>query len=379
MSPLLLLVPASLLRLWLLRRQRRVLAADASAAYARAVVTQRVGQQLWQSLSALLLLLPASIAAIESLERDQGATVALGALVVAGWFWELPAKAWKVFVTDARHGFNRLTAARFLCEQAGRAALFAAIAVPAAALAVQLFERAGSLWWLALWALGWLGYTSLRWLQPRYVAPLFDPLEPLPESPLRTRLQAFLTQRGVARQQLFLLRSSARTAQANAQVLGGFGGSAAAPRIVLTDTLIERLPAEQIEAVVAHELGHLQRGHLRVQMRMIGALSLAQVAVVALLTRALPGSAPQLALAWALLPSGWLFALPVVNAVYRRFEFEADEAAASASSATAMAGALRTLTRNNANATQADPWYERVYHTHPALAARLERLDRAAA
>ena len=376
MLPFLLLVPASVLRLWLLQRQRAVLAMDAAGGYARDVVTQRVAQQLWQSLWPLLLLGLAGV--IVPLEQRLGVVVTLVLLVLAGWLWELPAKAWKVFATDARHGFNRLEPARFLREQAGRLLLFAAVAVPASVIAVMLFIRAGSAWWLAVWAVGWLGHALLRWLQPRHVAPWFDTLESLPESPLRHRLLAFLAQRGVQQPQLFLLRSAARSAQANAQVIGGFGGSARAPRIVLTDTLIERLSPEEIEAVVAHELGHLQRGHLRFQMGMIGALSLPMVALIALLTHEVASIALHLALAWSLVPSAWLWVLPVVNAVYRRFEFEADDAAASTSSASAMAGALRTLTRNNANATQTDRWYERIYHTHPALAARLDRLDRAA-
>ena len=372
MSPLLLLVPAFTLRVWLLLRQRRALRTGAAGGYARAVVTQRGAQQLWQWLSALLLLLAAT--RIEALEQDIGATAMLFALVVAGWFWGLPTKAWKVFGTDARHGFNRLTPLRFLREQALHSLLFAALALPAAAIAVVVFQRAGAWWWLPLWALGWLGFAGLRWIQPRYVAPLFDVVEPLPEGALRTRLQSLLTRCGVAEQRLFLMRASARTAQANAQVTGGL----AAPRIVLMDTLIHRLEPDEIEAVVAHELGHLQRGHLRFQMLMLGGLWWVMLAVIALLTAEVPAIAPKLALAWAMTPSAWLFVQPYANAIYRRFEFEADEAAARSSSAAAMARALRTLTRNNANATHSDRWYEWIYHTHPATSVRLARLERPA-
>lgn len=372
MSPLLLLIPVFALRLLLLWRQRRALAADAASAYARAVVAQRVGQQLWQSLWAFALLAVSGEVAARA--QTAGPALVLFLLVVAGWCWELPAKVWKVFVTDARHGFNRLTPTRFLREQAGRALLFAAVAAPAAALAIMLSEWASEYWWLSVWALGWLGFAVLRWVQPRWIAPLFDKVEPLPHGALRARLAAFLTRSGVLEQRLFLLRASARTGQANAQVNGGVG----APRIVLTDTLIARLPPEQVEAVVAHELGHLQRGHLRVQLLMLGVIWLVLLALVAALVAGVPAGAARLALAWAMLPSAWLFAMPLANAVYRRFEFEADEAAAAASSAEAMAGALRTLTANNANASRNDPWYERVYHTHPPLSARLARLDRGA-
>jgi STE24 endopeptidase len=99
---------------------------------------------------------------------------------------------------------------------------------------------------------------------------------------------------------------------------------------------------------------------------------------VGLLTAGIAGHAPKLAIAWALLPSLWLFALPPVNAMYRRYEFEADRTAAEGASAAAMAAALRRLTRHNANTPQPDRWYERVYHTHPAISERLSRLDDAA-
>ena len=372
MLPLLLIVPVLLLRLLLLARQQRVLRAEAAPAYARAVVMHRSGQLLWQSLWALILL--ATLPAIAALEARLPPALLLWLLALAGWLWELPAKAWKPFVTDARHGFNRLSAARFLREQAGRLLLFAVAAAAAALFSVQALRLAGTQAWLPIWLAGWTGWWLLRAAQPVLIAPLFDVIEPLPAGALRERLQALLRRCGVSPQRLFVLRSSARTAQANAQVSGGL----AAPRIVLGDTLIAQLPPEEIEAVVAHELGHLQRGHLRLQALMLGASGLLLVALAFALTASQPGAAARLALAWALLPSAWQLAQPLANAMYRRFEFEADEAAAHASSAEAMAAALRRLTRHNANAVRSDRWYERVYHTHPALAERLARLEAAA-
>lgn len=372
MLPLLLILPVLALRLLLLWRQQRALRADAAPAYARAVVGHRTGQWLWQSLWALLVL--AAVPQIASLELRWPPALVLWLIAVAGWLWELPAKAWKPFVTDARHGFNRLSAARFAREQLGRLLLFACAAAAAAIVAVMSLDAAASLAWLPIWFAGWTGWVLLRALQPRLIAPLFDAIEPLPEGALRERLQAFLARCGVAQQRLFLLRSSARTAQANAQVSGGI----AAPRIVLSDTLMTQLPPDEVEAVVAHELGHLQRGHLRLQALMLGASWLLLLALVFALTAGQPGTAARLALGWALLPSAWQLAQPLANAMYRRFEFEADEAAARSSSAQAMAAALRRLTRNNANAVRNDPWYERIYHTHPALAERLSRLDASA-
>lgn len=356
----------AVLRLSLLIRQRAVLRPQ-DQAYATGLVSQRVGQQLWQQVWPLLLLVV--------LPRLDG--VADGGLLfaqaIAGWCWMLPPKACKPFGLDAAHGMNRMTVRAFMREQAIKLALFAALALPAAPLALQLFERHGEPAWLAIWAIGWGAWAGLGWLQPRFIAPLFDKVEPLPPGELRSRLEQLLTRSGIRDQRLYLLRASARSAQANAQV----SGTARAPRIVLSDTLIAMLQPDEIEAVVAHELGHIQRGHLRFQLLLIAAASLVMVGLAAALTAGIAAPVLRLAIAWALLPSLWFLALPLANHWYRRFEFEADESAASQASAAALARALRQLTRNNRNAPLADRWYERVYHTHPATSARLDRLDRA--
>lgn len=359
------LVLIAALRLLLLVRQRAVLGPQ-DQAYAMGLVTQRVGAQLWQQGAPLLLLASAPL-------LPDGPLLLAGA-VLAGWLWELPARAWKPFVLDAAHGLNRLTPAAFAREQAVKFLLFAALALPAAWLAPRLLDRpGGALGWLAIWGLGYGGWLLIRIVQPRLIAPLFDAVEPLPDGALRSRLAALLDRCGVAEHRLYLLRSSARSTQANAQV----SGSARRPRIVLGDTLIGLLQPDEIEAVVAHELGHIQRGHLRVQVLMIGLASLLVVALAAVLTAGIADPGLRLALAWLLLPSLWLLALPGVNGCYRRYEFEADASAAAHASGAALARALRTLTANNRNAPRADDWYERVYHTHPQTSERLDRLDRA--
>lgn len=358
------LVLIAALRLLLLIRQRAALRPQ-DQAYAMGLVSQRVGAQLWQQGAPLLLVAAAPLL--------PDGPVLLAAAVLAGWLWELPARAWKPFVLDARHGLNRLTPAAFAREQAVKFLLFAALALPAAWLAPRLLATLGVAGWLAIWASGYAGWLLIRIVQPRLIAPLFDAVEPLPEGELRGRLAALLDRCGVAEHRLYLLRSSARSTQANAQV----SGSARRPRIVLGDTLIGLLEPDEIEAVVAHELGHIQRGHLRVQVWMIGVASLLMVLAAAGLTAGIADPDLRLALAWLLLPSLWLLALPGVNGVYRRYEFEADASAARHASAAALARALRRLTANNRNAPLADAWYERVYHTHPQTSERLDRLDRA--
>jgi len=361
----LVLLLTAALRLWLLQRQRAALLPQ-DQAYATGLVGQRVGAQLWQQAAPLLLVAAAPW-------RPADAAVLLFGAVLAGWLWELPAKAWKPFVLDARHGLNRLGAAAFAREQGLKFALFVLLAAPAAVLAPWLLARFGEAGWLAIWGLGYGGWLLIRIVQPRLIAPLFDPVEPLPDGALRGRLARLLDRCGVAEHRLYRLRSSARSTQANAQV----SGHARRPRIVLGDTLIDLLQPDEIEAVVAHELGHIQRGHLRMQVLMIGAGSLLMVLAAAALTAGIAESGLRLALAWLLLPSLWLAALPVVNGRYRAFEFEADASAAANASGAALARALRRLTANNRNAPLADVWYERVYHTHPATHERLDRLDRA--
>lgn len=358
------------LRLALLLRQRAVLAGESSA-YAHGLVTQRVGQQLWQQGWPLLLALLAP--AIAELAQVSLPAVLLIALVLVGWLWELPPKAIKVFGLDAAHGMNRMTVAAFAREQLLKFALFVALALPASFIGLSLIARSGDNWWLPAWAIGWSGWGVLRWAQPQWITPLFDHVEPLPPGDLRQRLERLLLRCGIAEQRLYMVRASARSAHANAQVTGGIG----APRIVLSDTLIDKLPPDEVEAVVAHELGHLQRGHLRFQVLMLGASWLLLMAVAGLATSDIDDPVTRLAIAWGLLPSLWFFAQPMANYFYRRFEFEADASAAENASGHALARALRTLTRNNRNAPAADRWYERVYHTHPATSERLRRLDQA--
>ena len=365
--PAVLLLLIAVLRIVLLIRQREVLRAQ-DQVYAFGLVTQRVGQQLWQQVWPLLLPVSAPALAVPTAEP----ALFLFALAIGGWLWELPPKAFKLFGLDARHGMNRMSVTAFAREQALKLALFAVLALPGAWLALQAEQQLGGYWWLPAWLVGFIGLVLIRAVQPRYIAPLFDAVEPLPAGDLRSRLEGLLARCRVDARQLFLLKASARSAQANAQV----SGNLQRPRIVLTDTLIASLKADEIEAVVAHELGHLQRGHLRFQVLMIGSVWLLMLAAAAWLTVGIADPVIELAIAWALLPSLGFFALPLANYWSRRFEFEADASAAGNASGAALARALRTLTRNNRNAPLADRWYERVYHTHPATSERLSRLDR---
>jgi len=365
---LLLILTVVVLRVILAARQSRVLRSAPAAAYARALVQQRLGAQLWQAFWALLVVVMAGwVVASASLDVR---AASLFIAVAIGWLWEVPAKAWKLFRTDASHGRNRLAASAFLREQGGRWLLFLAVAAPASAFTIAIFDAAGGWAWLWIWAAGWCGASLLRWVQPRYITPLFDVVEPFPEGALKARLSAMLSRAGVSAEHLHLMRASARGAHANAQVTGDAGS----PRIVLMDTLVERLSADEIEAVVAHELGHLQRGHLRVQLLTLGTAWLLQLALLMALTAALPNQPLRYAAIWALFPTAGFLLQPWLNRMYRRFEFEADAAAAASSSAGGMAGALRTLTQQNANAPKSDRWYEWVYHTHPGLAERLAAL-----
>lgn len=360
------LLSIAALRLWLLHRQRAVLQAQAQP-YALGLVTQRVGSQLWQQAFALLLFAAITFGAAPQTASGLALTVVLAAL------WQWPALAAKPFGLDARHGLNRLSGLTFLRDQGLRLLLSALVAWPAAALALALLARFGEPAWLAIWLLGWVGWIVQHDGQPKLAARLFETVEPLPEGELRQRLVALLVRCGVRQPQLYRLQASARSVQANAQV----SGTARAPRIVLGDTLIALLSPAEIEAVVAHELGHVQRGHLRAQRGLIGLCAALVVAAAAVLTAGIAPPPARLALAWALLPSLWFLVLPWINGRYRRYEFEADAAAAERASGAALAQALRRLTANNRNAPDADRWYERVYHTHPATAERLARLDRA--
>ncbi|MBU6442022.1 MAG: M48 family metallopeptidase [Betaproteobacteria bacterium] len=305
-----------------------------------------------------------------------------------GALLDLPWDIWRTFGLESRFGFNRSTPALFAADQLKGLLLGAALMAPLALLVLWLM-RLGPLWWLWAWA-GFAGFSlAMMVIFPTWIAPLFNHFEPLPDGEVKTRAQALMQRCGFALQGLYVMDGSRRSAHANAY----FTGIGSARRVVLFDTLLGQLDAQQIEAVLAHEVGHYKRRHIQQRLLLTLAMSLGGFALLGWLASRswfysglgfepdLLGSnaAAALILFSLALPVFGVFLTPLGSGWSRRHEFEADAYAAEHSDARALGSALLRMYRDNASTLTPDPWFVRFYYSHPPALQRLARLGLSAA
>jgi STE24 endopeptidase len=312
----------------------------------------------------------------------------LAAVALIGGLIEMPLDVWSTFRIEQRFGFNRMTWRLYLIDALKGTLLGAAIGLPLAALVLWLMGAAGAWWWLWAW-LAWTGFQLLMLvLYPTVIAPLFNKFSPLPDASLAERVSALMTRCGFQAKGLFVMDGSRRSAHSNAY----FTGLGAAKRVVFFDTLLTRLTPGEVEAVLAHELGHFKLRHVPKRMVAIFAGSLAALALLGWLAQqqwfytglgvtpnlpALSG-APNDALAlmllmFALPPFGFLLT-PLAAALSRKHEFEADAYACAQASGRELAAALVKLHEDNAGTLTPDPLYAKFYYSHPPAAERLAAL-----
>ena len=294
----------------------------------------------------------------------------------------LPFDLWRTFRIEERHGFNRMTPRLFLADFAKGLALAAAVGTPLLLAVFWLLESTGPLWWLYTW-FAWIAFTLVLVVAfPRWIAPLFNRFTPLEDGPLRARIEALLARCGFTASGLFVMDGSKRSSHGNAYFTG-FGKT---KRIVFFDTLIERLTAAEIEAVLAHELGHFARGHIPRMLAVRFALALLMLAVLGWLYQE-PGFREALRLpeprigallaAFALVVPVFTFPFqPLASLMARKQEFEADAFAARHASAADLSSALAKLYRDNAATLTPDPLHSLVYDSHPPAALRIDHLRR---
>jgi len=294
----------------------------------------------------------------------------------------LPFSYWQTFVIEARFGFNRMTLRLWLADLLKGALLGLVLGLPLAALALWLMRVAGPLWWLWVWAV-WIGFQFLMLaLYPTVIAPMFNRFSPMPEGPSRERIEALLARCGFANRGLYVMDGSRRSSHGNA-FFTGFGR---ARRIVFFDTLLARLAPDEVEAVLAHELGHFKLKHVVKRMLWMAAMSLAFLALLAWLMNspwfyrglgvvlALDRPGVALILFFLVLPV-FTFVLGPLGSLYsRKHEFEADAWAARQASAAALVLALVKLYEDNAATLTPDPVYSAFYDSHPPAAVRIARL-----
>ena len=350
---------------------------------------QRLGMiELWTVDGAVLLLLTlgGGVAAIDAAsgrwlgEGHARELVTVFGVMLASALATLPFEAWRTFVIEARHGFNRTTPATFAAD-IGKGALIAALLGTPLLIAIFWFVRAtGPWWWVYTWG-AWVLFTLvLVTAFPRWIAPLFNRFSPLEEGELRGRIEALLARCGFHAQGLFVMDGSKRSSHGNAY----FTGFGTHKRIVFFDTLMERLTPAEIEAVLAHELGHFARGHIPRMLAVRFALAFVLLAILGWLYRepafyqALRLPVPHIGAAlagFALIVPVFTFPFqPLSSLMARRQEFEADAFAASHASAADLVSALAKLYRDNAATLTPDPLHSLVYDSHPPAALRIDHL-----
>jgi STE24 endopeptidase len=339
----------------------------------------------------LALTVGGGIGAIDGLWRTSGvAQPWLGMLVIASVLLliqlvNLPFALWRTFSLEARFGFNRTTPVLFLADLAKSLALAVLLGGPLLLGTLLLMGHAGRWWWLWAWGLWLLVMLLMAWAWPVFIAPLFNRFSPLADQALKARIEALLGRCGFASKGVFVVDNSRRSSHGNAY----FTGIGRNKRIVFFDTLLERLGHPEVEAVLAHELGHFRLKHVRKRLLLSVATTLAGLAALGWLTaqpgfyRALgvpvPSDHAALLLFTLVVPAFLFFITPLASLWSRVHEFEADAFATRYASAAELATALVKLHRDNATTLTPDPVYAAFYYSHPPPLTRIRRLRTAAA
>ncbi|TFZ04305.1 M48 family metallopeptidase [Ramlibacter rhizophilus] len=308
----------------------------------------------------------------------------LAAFALIGGLLDLPFSLYQTFVLEERFGFNRMTPRLWVSDMLKGLVVGAAIGLPIAALILWLMGAAGSLWWLWAWG-AWVAFNLLLLvIYPSFIAPLFNRFKPLEDETLRERVGALMQRCGFAAKGLFVMDGSRRSAHGNAY----FTGFGASKRVVFFDTLLAKLSPGEVEAVLAHELGHFKLRHITRRMLGLFAMSLAGFALLGWVSAQpwfyfglgvrpnVPGPNDALALLLFVMvvPVFGFFVSPLFARISRRHEFEADAFAAAHANGRELGTALLKLHEDNASTLTPDPVFVSFYYSHPPAAQRLARL-----
>ncbi|THU04160.1 M48 family metallopeptidase [Lampropedia puyangensis] len=320
--------------------------------------------------------------------------VLLAFAVIAGAI-SLPWGLYKTFVIEERYGFNKMTWRLWLADAMRSLLVGTLFGVPLAAAVLWLMQMAGGFWWLWAWAL-WVAVNVLMmWLFPTVIAPLFNRFKPLEDVALKDRIEALMARSGFKSQGLFVMDGSKRSAHANAY----FTGLGSAKRVVFFDTLLNKLSGPEVEAVLAHELGHFKHKHITKRLWSFFALSFAAFALLGWLLHqawfywglgvmpamsdggtvldAAVNNNSALALILFSMVVGVFGGLvqPLWSQLSRQHEFEADAYAVAQTNSHDLASALLKLYEDNASTLTPDPLYARFHYSHPPATERLARMQ----
>jgi STE24 endopeptidase len=393
-------------RLWLASRQitavrahrndvpelfrEQITVPDQQKAADYSVARARMGR--WATLSEgvvkIVFTVGGGIAAVDALWRHtsfeepwRGALIVCSVLLLLQMVG-LPFSLWKTFKIEARFGFNKMSIRLFAVDYAKRLLLGAVLGGPLLLAILALMQRAGAWWWVWVWCL-WLGWTlGLTWAAPRFLAPLFNKFSPLADEALKKRLEILLDRCGFsARGGVFVMDGSLRSAHGNAY----FTGIGRNKRIVFFDTLLARIEAAEIEAVLAHELGHFRLHHVRQRLAAtivvtLGGLALlawaaGQPSLYSALGVPIPSSETALLLFAMVVPVFTFFATPLASWWSRRQEAAADQFAAKHADPRNLVAALLKLFRDNAATLTPDRIHSAFFDSHPPAVERIARLN----
>ena len=396
-------------RLWLSQRQIRHIQAhhdQVPAAFADRISLQdhqraadyscsklRFGRLMlaWETLWILLWTLGGGISLIDQWWSGLGypmlftGIVVIFSLTLFSSILDLPFSLYETFVIEERFGFNKTTLGTWLGDLLKTALLITLLGTPLLAAILWLMNQAGEYWWIYAWAL-WMSFSlTMIWAYPAFIAPLFNKFSPLDNASLRARIEALLSRCGFHSQGVFVVDGSRRSAHGNAYFTG-FGKN---KRIVFYDTLLESLSEDEVEAVLAHELGHFKRKHINKSLLLSAVIAAGGFAILAWLMRSewfysslgveTVSTHAALLLFMMIMPVFTYFISPLFSAMSRKHEFEADEFAHSNSDYKALISALVNMYRDNASTLTPDPLHSMFYDSHPPASIRINHLESIAA
>jgi len=358
-------------------------AADYTSAKTKLVIIEAIAQAILLA----VLTLGGGLALVDDVWRNiltnqeifRGALVICSVMLITS-FIDLPFEYYKTFVVDEKFGFNKMTPAMFVSDLIKHSLLALALGVPILFAALWLMQSAGQYWWLYLWIV-WSAFNLVMLaVYPTFIAPLFNKFSPLKDENLKQRIETLLTKCGFKSQGLFVMDGSSRSSHGNAY----FTGFGASKRVVFFDTLLERLNADEIESVLAHELGHFKHHHVIKRIALMFFVSFLGLALLGWLMNqpwfyaglGVTQASKYMALMLFLLTSPvFLFLLrPIMASYSRKNEFEADDYAANHASARSLIDALVKLYRDNASTLTPDPLHSAFYDSHPPASIRISKL-----
>jgi len=308
-----------------------------------------------------------------------GCIIILCVLLLSGLL-ELPFSIFRTFKIEQKFGFNRTTPGVFISDLIKQVALSIILGMPLIWVVLWLMEDVQPLWWLKVWAV-WMGFNLfLVWAYPAFIAPLFNKFNPLDDQSLKSRIESLLERCGFTSKGIFIMDGSTRSSHGNAY----FSGMGQNKRIVFFDTLLESLNEDEVEAVLAHELGHFKHHHVKKRIASMAIFSLLGLALLAWLLGqetfytglgvTIPANHMALLLFMMVSPLFSFFLQPIFSAFSRKHEFEADDYAAKQSDARILIQALVKMYRDNASTLTPDNLYSAFHDSHPPAPIRVKHL-----